>query len=198
MITRRILVSINKNIILIHRLIAAITIAALLVTLSACSDDGNSDNTDTATADASMLDANNATIRYTFRDSSTPPNFHRSYTVISDVNTTNLTIDSYGDILDEASMATNFDALALVLARLEESELPAQIGFDEESAGCTGGPSIFLTLFSTSDLETPVRSISVYNCASEEAKLAFPELENIIDPVLAPFDVATLINNTRQ
>jgi len=93
-------------------------------------------------------------------------------------------------------MATDFDALSLVLTRLEQSDLPEKTGFSDD--GCSGGRSSFLTLYLTSDLQTPVRSIGIYECDSEAASLAMPELRNIIDPVLEPFDVETRINNTRE
>jgi len=192
---RLIAVSLNKSIDSIHRLVTVLFFSVVAVTLSACSS-GSSDNTANSGLDSSMLDANNATVVYRFLDSSLPPEFHRSFRITADVNTSRLTIDSYNDILDDASMATDFDALTLVLTRLRQSDLPEETGFSDD--GCTGGRSSFLTLYQTSDLQTPVRSIGIYQCDSEEATLAMPELRNIIDPVLEPFDVETRINNTLQ
>jgi len=188
--TRLVFVPLNKSIDSIHRLVAMLFLAVVAVALSACSSDGDAGNTNNA-----ALDANSATVEYSFVDSSVPPEFHRSFTITSDANTSRLTIDSYGNILDDANMATNFDALSLVLTRLEQSDLSGRIGF---STNCVGGRSSFLSLYRSSDLQTPVRSIGAYECDSAEAKEAMPELRNIIDPVLEPFDVESLINNTRQ
>lgn len=196
MTTRHTVAVLHKSISLMRRFVAVFVLALAAITLSACSNDSNTDNNSNAELNSSMLDANTATVVYRFLDSSLPPEFHRSYEITSDANTSSLTIDSYGDILDSASMATDFDALSLVLTKFEQSELAERIGFSNN--GCVGGRSSFLTLYQSSDLETPVRSVGVYECDSEEAPAAMLELRNIIDPVLEPFDVATRIENTRQ
>lgn len=198
MMTQNVFLSLHKNSVSIQRLIAALVFAVVSVTLPACSSDNDTVDTTSSELDSSMLDANTATVVYRFVDSSVPPQFHRSFSITSDANTSRFTIDSYGDILDDASMATDFDALSLVLTRLEQSNLPAEIGFSDSDGACAGGVSAFFSLYQLSDLETVVRSIAVYQCSSAEAELAMPELRNIIDPVLEPFDVDTRINNTRQ
>ena len=196
MMTERIFMSVDKSLVPMQRLGAVLVIAVSTVIFSACSNDSSTNNMNDAGLNPSMLDASNATVVYTFKDSSLPPEFHRSFSMTSDSNTSRLTIDSYGDILDDVSMATDFDALSLVLTRLEQSDLPEKTGFSD--SGCTGGESSFLRLYYSSDLQTSWRSIDIYECDSAEATLAMQELRNIIDPVLEPFDVATRINNTRQ
>jgi len=193
---RRKRIFLDNSMVYFQRLSLMLISSLVAVTLSACGSDSSPDSTDQSKLDSSMLDANSATVVYRYSDSSVPPEFHRSFRITSDANTSRLTIDSYGDILDDASMATDFDALSLVLTRLEQSELPEKTGFEDNT--CNGGTGAFIGLYHSSDLQTPVRSIDIYKCASADADQAMKDARAIIDPVLEPFDVATRINDTRQ
>ena len=149
---------------------------ASAVLFSGCSDDDS-----VAVAQAAMLDVSSATISYRYRDSSVPPPGHRSYTLKVDSEISELTFDAYGDLLGEQSLTTVPGSLEEVLNRLSNSDLP-----EKSDPGCVGGPSYTFKVSDASDVV--VRRIRIVPCGSEDDEI-LAELQSIVEPVLAPFDL---------
>jgi len=101
-----------------------------------------------ACEDALVLDATTVkSIEYRFRDSSVPPQYHRSYSIVVQPESVRLKVDSYGDILADKTIElskTSFEDLVKTIntARLISAE-------SKSEAGCSGGTSEVLTIFTT-------------------------------------------------
>jgi hypothetical protein len=84
------------------------------------------------------LDAGKATVEYSFRDSSVPPQYHRSYVIKASDKEATITVDSYGDVLSQETSAMSADTWAKVLKLA--GTLPARAEqISEPKPGCTGG-----------------------------------------------------------
>ena len=60
-----------------------------------------SDRTETDNAQKAMLDPDSAVVKVAFRDSSVPPEYHRSWRLTLDSDEIAVVVDSYGDIVSE-------------------------------------------------------------------------------------------------
>jgi hypothetical protein len=76
-------------------------------------------------------------VTYRFTDSSVPPPYHRSYSIIVTAETINLTVDSYGDIVAQQTLPSSTEQFQAVLAALDEARI--RPGQASEREGCTGG-----------------------------------------------------------
>ncbi len=72
-----------------------------------------------------------STIEYRFSDSSTPPQYHRSFTITVDSNQAHLTVDVYGTILADSIYTINnekFNELKLLALSLESAKTKTSDG----------------------------------------------------------------------
>lgn len=84
-----------------------------------------------------------ATVSYTFRDSSVPPPYHRSFVLTFDRAQARIVVDSYGDVLADRTAPMTADAWAQVsetFAGLRD------IVIVEPAQGCVGGTSFVLAV----------------------------------------------------
>jgi hypothetical protein len=65
------------------------------------------------------LDAAQTTVEYSFRDSSVPPPYHRSYVIKASETEASITVDSYGDVLRQETAAMPAETWAQVLESAE-------------------------------------------------------------------------------
>ena len=163
-----------------------LVVASLLTSLAGCGSSGTGESSSVAAA--AMLEPAAATIRYRYRDSSVPPPGHRSYTLLVTPDASRVSVDEYGTVLTEAELPTDLDAVGETLRRLSESDLPESLG-----GGCGGSPSLTLEVSDASGAS--VRRAAVTPCRefADEAR----ELREIVDPVLAPFEIDALVGSTR-
>lgn len=108
------------------------------VAMSAC---GGGDGTATSPAPAGLPD--DATVSYTFRDSSVPPPFHRSYVITFDRAQARIVVDRYGDILADRTAPMTPDAWTQVSEGFDGLR---DIVIDEPEQGCVGGTSFALSV----------------------------------------------------
>jgi len=78
------------------------------------------------------------TLTYAFGDSSVPPPYHRSYTIVVSQDSLVLTVDSYGDTLAEKTYKMPKDGLRQLGAALLKHHIHKRTE-KIESEGCTGG-----------------------------------------------------------
>lgn len=78
-------------------------------------------------------------IEYRFNNSSVPPQYHRSYSILVTETELQITVDSYGDILAEKRIELDKNRFAELLLELNRSGVKS--GPERNSKGCTGGTS---------------------------------------------------------
>ena len=90
-----------------------------------------------------------ATVVYAFRDSSVPPQYHRSVTLTVTADEARIVIDSYGDVLADERMSTP----AAVWQQLGDT-LPAieALEVTDPGEGCVGGTSVEVTVSTPQDV----------------------------------------------
>jgi len=75
---------------------------------------------------------------YKFGDSSVPPPYHRSYSIMMDADTIQLTVDSYGDILAKETYPMPKDGLQKIGEAIMKHNIKKRKD-KKENGGCTGG-----------------------------------------------------------
>ncbi len=112
-------------------------------------------NTATATATAAASTGGVTKIELRFRDSSVPPQYHRSYTITLTPRKARKVVDSYGDVISDEEAALDpklFEKLVADLKKLGLKDVPPK------SDGCTGGTSRSLTVYEGSNKTVQVAS----------------------------------------
>ena len=157
---------------------AAALVAVVLAVAPACADEAGT-----------SLDPDSAVVEYRFTDASVPPEFHRSYTLTVREGEAAIVVDSYGDVLDEAT-ATLDDAEWTAL--LDRAESVGDVG-GEGGDDCSGGTARALRLTDADHPEgDPALDVSVSVCGGDGGAGA-DALEQVVDPVLDRFDMASLL-----
>ncbi len=101
-----------------------------------------------ACEDGLVLDASTVkSIEYQFRDSSVPPQYHRSYSIVVQPKTVRIKVDSYGDILADKTIDIRETSFVELITTINASRLVSVESRSE--AGCSGGTSEILTIFTT-------------------------------------------------
>ncbi len=90
-----------------------------------------------------------AVITYQFNDASVPPEYHRSYRITVSKDDASIVVDSYGDVLSQATVDTPdwaWDALSDGVARV------AMLESSNAQDGCVGGTSVDVTVLAGSQI----------------------------------------------
>lgn len=85
-------------------------------------------------------------INYRFGDSSVPPQYHRSYTVVLTKDTLHIKVDSYGSIISDTTYSIKqeqFDSIVSGIEKYNIKECKAV-----ENTGCSGGTTKSLLYYS--------------------------------------------------
>ena len=128
---------------------------------------------DSADDEARLADT--ATIGYEYRDASVPPEFHRSYTLSISRDEVAAVVDSYGDVLYDATTPISDD----VWERLADTfETVVDLEPDEIEDGCAGGTGRVLVI---ADGDQTLVDVDVEVCGGENADTA-----DAIDAYVAP------------
>jgi hypothetical protein len=99
-------------------------------------------------------------IIYSFKDASVPPQYHRSYTITVTSDQAHILVDSYGDILADATIdipEQKIDDLARYIEIYQVKEKDRK----SDTTICTGGTSKSLTIYSDENI---VLNGTVYQC----------------------------------
>lgn len=162
------------------------TLAIVLVVpllLAACADEGG----DRLTGD---LDPASAVVEYRYRDSSVPPEYHRSYTLTVGAGEARVVVDAYGDELHDVTEPVSDADWRALLDRVEAVD-PGTGGADGED-GCAGGTGRALRVTDAGHGDdAPALDVSVEVCNGGEQQA--DALDEVVAPVLDRFDMSTLL-----
>ena len=100
---------------------------------------------------------------YSFGDSSVPPPYHRSYDIVATNTTISIVVDSYGDIVSEAEFELSNQKFEELIGVIELAKMKNIA--ENDSDGCTGGTSDYLTLHSNEGI---IFEGSIYNCGGDK------------------------------
>ena len=130
-----------------------------------------------------MKDAAIQKITYHFGDSSTSPQYHRSYTITLTVDRIEVVVDSYGDVLATKTHGTTKEQFKEILLSLKRTVVfGVELG---ENDGCMGGTSETLSVH---DGEGEVLSGGVYHCGGRDSGDLGGDVKSFADDIkkLAP------------
>jgi hypothetical protein len=99
-------------------------------------------------------------LTYEFGDSSMPPPYHRSYTIVVNKDSVELTVDSYGDILAQKKYKMPEDGMKNLEDALAKNNIGLQEKKEDEN-GCTGGTTKSLS-FSCENDSLPFSAFNYY------------------------------------
>lgn len=153
-----------------RRLLTGLGISAMLLVVGC----GAPDSGPAGEPDVSGLPAD-ATVVYAFRDSSVPPQYHRSVTLTVTADEARIVIDSYGDVLADERAPTPpgvWQQLGDTLPALEALEVA------DAGEGCVGGTSVEVTVSTPQDV---LMSLDPQFCGGSNDGLEEP-----IDAWIAP------------
>lgn len=146
-----------------------VTIALLL---SAC-DDPEPDP-----EPATPADPTTTMVRVQFRDSSVPPEYHRSWDLVLDADGIELVVDSYGDVVakEAARMpAEEWEEFVAGLAEdVEDLGEPSTVDGD-----CDGGTGMGLDVTGAGDADT---SLAISNCNTDGNAEMIERIKEMVRP----------------
>jgi hypothetical protein len=140
---------------------------ALTVVVVACSDDSGSSPEAGLSADA--------VITYEFRDSSVPPEYHRSYTLTVRRDEVHVVVDSYGDVIGETTEPLPEDVWDGLVAGFDDVATIESVDSD-----CTGGTGRALRVTEGDEV---VVDFSLSPCQGEGEAEA-DEVDSYVEPVI--------------
>lgn len=105
-------------------------------------------------------------VTYRFTDSSVPPRYHRSYSIVVTAQSISMTVDSYGDIVAQQYLPSSTAQLKTLLALLDEAQI--RKGKPREERGCTGGTGDRISAHRNGQL---LFEAYRYNCNGESGPL---------------------------
>jgi hypothetical protein len=112
----------------------ALVLLALVLAAGCGGDDDDATDADTDAGAEALGDG--AAITYHYIDASVPPDVQRNYSFVVTSEEIQATVDSYGDLIDEATVETPTE----VWAALSDTSQPAlTVEADSIPEGCTGG-----------------------------------------------------------
>ena len=131
-------------------------------------------------------------IEYRFGDSSLPPDYHRSYTIVITEIKKSITIDSYGDTLlsrDYPNSSASFTAFKDELSK----KGIAKHG-EVDNGGCSGGTTESIRLYNNKEC---FFDAYVYHCEGSSGTLYLPAGVSDMFLQQIPEDVDSLIQSTK-
>ncbi len=132
-----------------------------------------------------QLDPAKTTVEYRFRDSSVPPQYHRSFVIKASDKQATITVDSYGDVLAQETKDMPADTWSKVLELAET--LPSRAEkITEAQPGCTGGTGSEIVI-RHDDQERFAKKVE--NCGGRSDK----PLTETASPLEALFDMNRLL-----
>ena len=105
-------------------------------------------------------------VTYRFTDSSVPPRYHRSYSIIVTAQVLSITVDSYGDVIAQQELPSSPEQFQSVLAALDQARI--RKGSKPLEDGCAGGTSDRITAHHQGE---SIFDSSRYNCGGKSGPL---------------------------
>lgn len=119
-------------------------------------------------------------IVYEYTDSSVPPRYHRSYVITVDRDSARIVVDSYGEVLAEATHPTGTETFEEVCGALEKAGL--SVGSERENDGCTGGTTETVTVLGG---DGTILAGWVYHCGGKDYGTLMGEVDVLAHAVRA-------------
>ena len=132
-----------------------------------------------------QLDPAETTVEYSFRDSSVPPPYHRSYIIKASEAEASITVDSYGDVLRQETAAMPAETWLRVL-ELANTLPERSRDISQPKQGCMGGSASKLII---RDGGREQYSKSAENCGGRSDE----PLTDTADPLEGLFDMNDLL-----
>lgn len=101
---------------------------------------------------------------YHFEDSSTPPAYHRSYTITVTAENIHTEVDVYGDVIATNDTEFTAEKFKSLLDDIKEANIEKKAQKDDD--GCTGGTADYLELLDNSG--HPKLDVYRYKCGGED------------------------------
>ena len=137
---------------------------------------------------AVVVDPATTTVEAHFRDSSVPPEYHRSWTLTLDQGQVRLVVDSYGDKIAEESVPMPQETWEEFIASLPE-EVDVLDEPEPTDPGCTGGTGM------TMDVDgDPGTHLDVDNCNTPGNEVIIEDVRELLEPFT---DLVRLDEHTR-
>ena len=118
-------------------------------------------------------------ISYRFQDSSKPPRFHRSYTIVITAQSVSLTVDCYDEILAERNYAFNPEGLNHLILKMEQLRINYK-NTEDSNSQCKGGTTEIIECFSD---EEKSFSGHVYHCGGKSSGNLSGDIQAFADGV---------------
>lgn len=157
--------------------VAAASVVVVTALVAGCADEADG-------GDLGDLDPETTAVEFRFRDSSVPPEYHRSYTLTVDADEVRMVVDVYGDELHDVTAPVDAATWDRVLDRLADLGRAGDVGGD-----CDGGTSSTLRV---TDGDAPVLEARVAVCGGEGAEAA-DRLRRVVDPARDLVDADALL-----
>lgn len=104
------------------------------------------------------------TIVYRFKDSSVPPQYHRSYKITVTKSEAKAVIDSYGDIINKSQVELKDGQFNEVLEAIKTSKTTITADTSDDGS-CSGGTSEYLKILNN---DKAIFDGNVYHCGKED------------------------------
>lgn len=141
--------------------------------------------------EAKAKDFNNATeIVYHFRDSSVPPQYHRSKTYRATPTKLHYTVDSYGDIIENKTVDITPEHWQQILKAANTAGLKNKELSKEE--GCTGGTGRALSIHSGTDV---LFEGNLYLCGGSTSGNMVGDYESVLNAMTKGVNLGGPIGN---
>lgn len=151
-----------------HRCAALIAVPLVLLLVAGCQP----------TSAPVPEDPRTTRVEVAFRDSSVPPEYHRSWRLTLDHDEIRGVVDSYGDVVAKQTATMPAKRWRRFVAGLEESV--ERIGDAEEpEEGCAGGTGMTLTITGEDGADV---TVDVENCNTEDNERVMDDIEELVRP----------------
>lgn len=115
------------------------------------------------TADGTVSTKTPSKIVYEFKDSSVPPEYHRSYVITITKSEARLAVDSYGKVVEEATAKITDKEFNQIVETISAAKI-RRVKETNAKQGCAGGTSETLRLF---ERNKESLTATVYHCGGE-------------------------------
>lgn len=117
-------------------------------------------------------------IKIRYIDSSVPPQYHRSYSFFATENSIRLTVDSYGNILNDTTITITSNQFNEIRQTVKTAKLKSLQ--EKKNSHCTGGTAREIVLFKNN---TKVLEGHIYLCGAT----TYGNLSGDIDSIISKF-----------
>ena len=135
-----------------------------------------------------------AIIEYSFTDSSTPPEYHRSYSLTVTKTKATIHVSSYGDVLLDKTYKVTPAQWKKVIQNLKELNIRH---WEVCAEPCEGGESEYFVFRSDDKSEQPIFTGSQDTCGNSNVEVSFEAVSRALNAAF-PKPINDLVDSTRE